>query len=107
MTEFLTSCGYADYAERFVELGFDSWQSVELMDRDDLLACGVKLGHVKVNYHSLLQQYQTLQACVLHSSPRTLRIASQFRVFSAYSLLHIICIDEVCLFCAAPLATLH
>ena len=56
VTEFLTSCGYADYAERFVELGFDSWQSVELMDRDDLLACGVKLGHVKVNSrsHSLL-----------------------------------------------------
>ena len=74
MTEFLTSCGYADYAERFVELGFDSWQNVELMDRDDLLACGVKLGHVKVNYNSLLQQYQTLGLRVAlfasHSSPR-------------------------------------
>ena len=59
----------------FVELGLDSWQIVVLMDRDDLLACGVKLGHVNVNYHSLLQQFQTLQACVLHSSPRTLRLA--------------------------------
>ena len=39
MTEFLTSCGYADYAERFVVLGFDSWQSVELLDRDDILLC--------------------------------------------------------------------
>ena len=36
MAEFLTCCGYADYAERLVELGFDSWQSVELMDRGDL-----------------------------------------------------------------------
>ena len=75
VAKFFTNGGYTHYAERFVELGYDSWQSVELMDRDDFLACGVKLGHVKFNYHSLLQQYQTLQACVLHSSPRTLRLA--------------------------------
>ena len=50
MTEFLTSCGHADYAERFVVLGFDSWQIVELMDRDDLLACGVIVSHY--NLHS-------------------------------------------------------
>ena len=58
----------------FVELGFDSWQTVVLMDRDDLLACGVKLGHVKINYYSLRQQYQSASLRVAlfasHSSHR-------------------------------------
>ena len=76
MTEFLTSYNYADYAERLVELGFLSWQSVGLVDSDDFLACSVKLGHVKVNIHSLVQQYQILQVCVFHFSHRTFHIAS-------------------------------
>ena len=82
MTEFLASCGYADYAERFVALGFDSWQIVELSGAGLLKHNGL-IGSV-----ASFTLRDCVSACTLRlfASPRTFRfVAFWYALFRSNS----------------------